>query len=399
MFYPLNEQQQGHIQIPLPLHLDTSNSRTNHVPLNSTSVAVSAADSRSMILSLENNVNVVSNIIRDSENLVKIKCGQCRKRFDTNEEMVAHQAKHLTESKYKCELCGKHFPSQSSVWKHTKAHSGERPFVCSICNKAFTQLANLQRHNLVHNGLKPYKCPTCQKAFSQHANMVKHQMLHTGEKPFKCKSCDKAFAQRANLKKHEMIHLGIRPYGCNICLKSYSQQSNLKKHILTHQKKNGKNGKNTLPVLPPTSTANYIIYQCNICKQELADISDFNKHIKICNLNPMNNPHLGHHQSNGGVHHSLHNVLSAVAASVEPKKESIEIKTETIDEGSNTNTPPVMSHLQQHSNMQHNSQVSNHQPQAIAAAHHQILTTNGHIITNFLDLNSHHLHHLDYGKH
>lgn len=50
-------------------------------------------------------------------------------RFDTNEEMVAHQAKHLTESKYKCELCGKHFPSQSSVWKHTKAHSGERPFV------------------------------------------------------------------------------------------------------------------------------------------------------------------------------------------------------------------------------------------------------------------------------
>ena len=114
----------------------------------------------------------------------------------------------------------------------------------------------------------------------------------------------------------------------------------------------------------------------------------------------MNNPHLSHHQSNGGVtalHNALHN---AVINSVEPKKESIEIKTETIDEGSNTNTPPVMSHLQQqHSNLQHNSQVSNHQPQAIAAAHHQILTTNGHIITNFLDLNSHHLHHLDYGKH
>lgn len=74
-----NEQQGHSIQIPLPLHLDTSN-RTNHVPsLNSTSIAVSSSDSRSMILSLENNVNVVSNIIRDSENLVKIKCGQCRK--------------------------------------------------------------------------------------------------------------------------------------------------------------------------------------------------------------------------------------------------------------------------------------------------------------------------------
>jgi stress-induced morphogen len=404
MFYPLtfqndhpNEQQGHSIQIPLPLHLETSNHRTNHhIPsLNSTSIAVSSSgglDSRSMILSLENNVNVVSNIIRDSENLVKIKCGQCRKRFDTNEEMVAHQAKHLTESKYKCELCGKHFPSQSSVWKHTKAHSGERPFVCQICNKAFTQLANLQRHNLVHTGHKPYKCPSCQKAFSQHANMVKHQMLHTGEKPFKCKNCDKAFAQRANLKKHEMIHLGIRPYGCNICLKSYSQQSNLKKHILTHQKKSGKNGKN-VPIIPPTSTANFVIYQCNICKQELADISDFNKHIKVCNLNPMNNPQLHHHLNivNGP------STVSSSSSILEPKKESIEIKTEMDDGSNNTHTPPGMPHIHQH--MQH-SQSNHQQPQAVlAAAHHQILTTNGHIITNFLDLNNHHLHHIDYGKH
>jgi hypothetical protein len=173
----------------------------------------------------------------------------------------------------------------------------------------------------------------------------------------------------------------------------------LKKHILTHQKKNGKNGKNVVPVLPPTSTANYVIYQCNICKQELGDISDFNKHIKVCSLNPMNSTLHHHHHSNGSS--ALHNALSAVAAAVEPKKESIEIKTEAIDEGSNnTNTPPVsMAHLQHH-NLQHNSQVSNHQqPQALAAAHHQILTTNGHIITNFLDLNSHHLHHLDYSKH
>lgn len=124
-------------------------------------------------------------------------------------------------------------------------------------------------------------------------------------------------------------------------------------------------------------------------------------------MNPMNNPHMHHHhhqhhhhQPNGNV--ALHNALSVVAAAagLEPKKESVEIKTEAIDEGSNTNTPPVMAHIQQHVNLQHTTQVNNHQqPQAIAAAHHQILTTNGHIITNFLDLNSHHLHHLDYSKH
>lgn len=134
-------------------------------------------------------------------------------------------------------------------------------------------------------------------------------------------------------------------------------------------------------------------------------------------MNPMNNPHMQnhhhhpaaahhhhhHHQSNGNGNIALHNALSVVAAAagLEPKKESIEIKTEAIDEGSNTNTPPnVMAHIQQHVNLQHSTQVNNHQqPQAIAAAHHQILTTNGHIITNFLDLNSHHLHHLDYSKH
>lgn len=143
---------------------------------------------------------------------------------------------------------------------------------------------------------------------------------------------------------------GIRPYGCNICLKSYSQQSNLKKHILTHQKKSGKNGKN-VPIIPPTSTANFVIYQCNICKQELGDISDFNKHIKVCNLNPMNNPHI-HHQLN------VINGPSTVSSSsiIEPKKESIEIKTETLDEGSNnTHTPPGMPHI--HQVMVNNNQI------------------------------------------
>ncbi|KAL1404256.1 hypothetical protein pipiens_018981, partial [Culex pipiens pipiens] len=84
-------------------------------------------------------------------NLNKIKCPQCRKRFDTMEEMQLHRTKHLTENKFKCEICSKEFPSHSSMWKHTKAHTGDRPFVCQICNKGFTQLANLQRHDLVHN--------------------------------------------------------------------------------------------------------------------------------------------------------------------------------------------------------------------------------------------------------
>lgn len=115
--------------------------------------------------------------------------------------------------------------------------------------------------------------------------------------------------------------------------------------------------------------------------------------LKVCNLNPMNNPHLHHH------HHHSNGNGTATLTIIEPKKESIEIKTETMDEGSNnTHTPPVMSHIHHH--MQQHTQHNHQQPQAtLAAAHHQILTTNGHIITNFLDLNNHHLHHIDYGKH
>uniref|UniRef100_A0A182SEM3 C2H2-type domain-containing protein n=1 Tax=Anopheles maculatus TaxID=74869 RepID=A0A182SEM3_9DIPT len=88
-------------------------------------------------------------------NLNKIKCPQCRKRFDTMEEMEQHRTKHLTENKFKCEICSKEFPSHSSMWKHTKAHTGER--------------------------LKPFKCPICEKCFTQQANMLKHQLLHTGK--------------------------------------------------------------------------------------------------------------------------------------------------------------------------------------------------------------------------
>lgn len=250
-------------------------------------------------------------------------------------------------------------------------------------------------------------------------------MLHSGEKPFKCKNCDKAFAQRANLKKHEMIHLNIRPYGCNICLKSYSQQSNLKKHILTHQKKNGKNNKASVP------TNNYVIYQCNICKTEIGDIGDFNKHIKICNLNPMNNQQHGMRGSDQQIHqqqqqqHQQQMQQHNGNGMLEPKKEvNIEIKTE-IDDGSNTHPPQTptgsgpatlitihapttqhhqlitttaanhQSHIQSHP---HNTQLHNHQQLQQNLHHHpqqahQILTTNGHIITNFLELtNSHSLH-------
>ncbi|XP_053663808.1 zinc finger protein OZF-like [Anopheles marshallii] len=269
-------------------------------------------------------------------NLNKIKCPQCRKRFDTMEEMEQHRTKHLTENKFKCEICSKEFPSHSSMWKHTKAHTGERlkPFKCPICEKCFTQQANMLKHQLLHTGLKPYKCPvcekaftqqanmvkhqmlhtgikpykcptcdkafaqqanmmkhqmlhtglkpykcgTCDKAFAQQANMVKHQMLHTGEKPFKCKSCDKAFSQNANLKKHEMVHLGIRPHTCPLCPKSYSQYSNLKKHLLSHQKQAIKQEQQNGQVMA-------ILYSCQTCKMQFEDIIEFERHTRHCGIN------------------------------------------------------------------------------------------------------------------
>ena len=200
-----------------------------------------------------------------------------------------------------------------------------------------------------------------------------------------------------------MIHLGIRPYACDICLKSYSQQSNLKKHILTHQKKNGKNKNAVIPVsqAPQTNaTSNYVIYQCNICKTEIADISDFNKHIKTCNQNPMNNvsqQQLQHHllvnhrnenmqiNGNGQLHHN-------------GKDNGIEIKTE-IDDGSHSLPGPpsigqqiILTHQHQlpQQQLHHQHQLQHHQIP-------QLLTTNGHIITNFLEMN--HQLHIDYSKH
>ena len=199
-----------------------------------------------------------------------------------------------------------------------------------------------------------------------------------------------------------MIHLGIRPYGCDICLKSYSQQSNLKKHILTHQKKNNKN-KNAAPpsAQQPQApvTGNYVIYQCNICKTEIADISDFNKHIKTCNQNPMNSQPLQHQHhllvnhrnenmqlnGNGQQHGQLNG----------SKDNGIEIKTE-IDDGSHSLPGPQLILAQNHHQVPQQQLHHQHQIQ-----HHQIpqlLTTNGHIITNFLELTNHQLH-IDYSKH
>ncbi|KFQ39877.1 Zinc finger protein 397, partial [Mesitornis unicolor] len=44
-----------------------------------------------------------------------------------------------------------------------RIHSNEQPYKCGECRKAFSHNNNLIRHQRIHSGEQPYKCGECGK--------------------------------------------------------------------------------------------------------------------------------------------------------------------------------------------------------------------------------------------
>ncbi|XP_072173726.1 transcriptional activator GLI3-like [Diadema setosum] len=141
----------------------------------------------------------------------------CRRKFDTLEQLVQHINNDHIHSERKEFICRwqdcireeKPFKAQYMLVVHMRRHTGEKPHKCTFegCSKAYSRLENLKTHLRSHTGERPYVCEFqgCTKAFSNASDRAKHQnRTHSNAKPYICKipGCTKRYTDPSSLRKH-----------------------------------------------------------------------------------------------------------------------------------------------------------------------------------------------------
>lgn len=204
----------------------------------------------------------------DQENVRKIICDICDKRFVLHGEIKKHiEAVHLKIRKYSCSkcsitykrshnlrdhmknehkdsfvsqeyicpICGKILKTSNSLNSHQITHTGEYKYKCDVpgCLSIFRHSNSLRSHRLVHEPVQFLQCEYCPKRF-RHANSLKtHSRMHTDEM-HKCQFCEKSYVLRFLLKEHVAVaHHGKR-YSCTACGCGMTSKNNLKRHIQLH---------------------------------------------------------------------------------------------------------------------------------------------------------------------
>ncbi|XP_077996761.1 zinc finger protein GLI3-like [Glandiceps talaboti] len=143
--------------------------------------------------------------------------GECRRHFETLEELVQHINNDHIHAERKDFVCRwkdcirdlKPFKAQYMLVVHMRRHTGEKPHKCTFegCAKAYSRLENLKTHLRSHTGERPYVCEHegCHKAFSNASDRAKHQnRTHSNAKPYACKvpGCSKRYTDPSSLRKH-----------------------------------------------------------------------------------------------------------------------------------------------------------------------------------------------------
>ena len=103
-------------------------------------------------------------------------CYECRKTFDTLDDLRRHLCKPKKARSYK--KCG----------KEGKGHS------CSMCHPRG------QKNKPVH------QCESCGKIFEHASALNSHMRIHTREKVITCEVCNKSFHDPYYLKQHMRVH-------------------------------------------------------------------------------------------------------------------------------------------------------------------------------------------------
>lgn len=169
------------------------------------------------------------------QHLNKTICGiaDCLKKFESLQQLRAHQTAIHNGNACVCDVCGQMFTKFLRTKDHIlRVHAKVRPFLCHHCGAGYYRECRLRNHvEKAHLQIRNHKCNLCDKKYYLEKELNVHILaVHTNERPFKCQfeGCDKSFGRQKSLHTHEQMHKV--KFFCEICSKVFSFGHNLKTH-------------------------------------------------------------------------------------------------------------------------------------------------------------------------
>ena len=178
-------------------------------------------------------------------------CGECGKKMEDISKLARHSALHTDLRPYRCTTCHKSYKTRDMLNKHRKTHLPREQVwkvSCPYCGKRFASRPERDKHVNIHTGERNKKCNTCGETFKNATTLKQHRLRKHGEGKFvKCPFCLCTGVTRSRLGSHvagvhkaqlQKIETGqlICPYKCLVCNEEFSEEPPLVEHMLGHGK-------------------------------------------------------------------------------------------------------------------------------------------------------------------
>lgn len=174
----------------------------------------------------------------------KVTCGDCHRKFKTEQVLSQHKCKPKVVKlapQMKCPLCEELYSNKNTFKIHMR--QTHVLFPCSSLQNCFQYFDSLQlaknHYKQVHKDKRRFLCETCGRMFSKPGVLREHvYYVHSNNKEslYKCTLCDKTYRYKPKLLKHMKVHKGEKTFRCRVCEEKFLKDHILHAHIVkTHK--------------------------------------------------------------------------------------------------------------------------------------------------------------------
>ncbi|KAL6258746.1 hypothetical protein P5V15_010696 [Pogonomyrmex californicus] len=192
-------------------------------------------------------------------------CEKCNEQFTLEQDYESHMKTVHDQHEFTCNVCNKSFTSYSDLKTHMTTHEKtklNKYYVCDICGKILNHPSSMLYHKEAeHNSGRRFVCNKCNKSFKHKQLLQKHQLVHSDNRPHVCKACNTSFKTKANLINHQATHTGQKKHICEICNQQFAHKTSLTLHYRWHTGQKP--------------------YTCNVCQKSFSQNGNLQEHMRI----------------------------------------------------------------------------------------------------------------------